>query len=150
MTFRTRPDLLWVHPASHTMRNGSFPCVKRLEIGVNHPSHLASRLNKEQCYTSTHPLLTTLLTSTPSKHVVVWTVPTLLRFLLLLCFVASVRILICDIKNLLQCSMHSYVLIKEGESSVSTILSIGDNQLHVSAIYSHLQAEFRFIISENV
>jgi len=40
--------------------------------------------------------------------------------------------------------------MKESESSLNTTLSIGDNQLHVSAIYIHLQAEYRFIIGENV
>jgi hypothetical protein len=39
---------------------------------------------------------------------------------------------------------------KEYKSSLKTTLSVGDNQLHVSAIYSHLQAEYRFIIGENI
>jgi len=36
-----------VHPASCTMDTGSFPGVKRLGRGVDHPPHLAPRLKKE-------------------------------------------------------------------------------------------------------
>ena len=39
-----------------TLGTGSFPEVKRLGCGVNHPPHLAPRLKKEQRYTSTPPL----------------------------------------------------------------------------------------------
>jgi len=35
------------HPASYIMGAGSFPGVKRPECGVDHPPHLAPRLNKE-------------------------------------------------------------------------------------------------------
>jgi hypothetical protein len=35
---------------------GSFRGVKRPGRGVDHPSHLALRLRKEQSYTSTPPL----------------------------------------------------------------------------------------------
>ena len=34
-------------PASYTMRAGSFPGVKRLVRGIDHPPHLAPRLKKE-------------------------------------------------------------------------------------------------------
>ena len=44
------------HPASYTMGTGSFPGVKGSGRGVDHPHHLASRLKKEQSYTSTPPL----------------------------------------------------------------------------------------------
>ena len=33
-------------------------------------------------------------------------------------------------------------------TSLNTTLSVGDNQQHVSAMYSHLQAEYRFIIGK--
>jgi hypothetical protein len=36
-----------VRPASYTMCTGSFPGVKRPGRGVDHPPHLALRLNKE-------------------------------------------------------------------------------------------------------
>ena len=44
-----------VHPTSNIMGNGwvSYPGVKRLGRGVNHPPHRASRLKKEYSYTST-------------------------------------------------------------------------------------------------
>jgi hypothetical protein len=45
-----------VHPASCTMNTGSLPGVKRPGRGVNHPPHLAPRLNKQYKCTST-PLL---------------------------------------------------------------------------------------------
>ena len=35
------------HPASCTIGTGSFPGVKRLERGVDHPPHLAPWLKKE-------------------------------------------------------------------------------------------------------
>ena len=38
--------------------------------------------------------------------------------------------------------------LNECKSSLNTTLSIGDNQLHVSAIYSHLQTEYRFVTGE--
>ena len=38
------------HPASYTMDTASFPGVKRPGRGVDHPSHLAPRLKKEQSY----------------------------------------------------------------------------------------------------
>jgi len=41
---QTRPG---AHPASYTMGIGSFPGVKRLLRGVNHPTHLSLRLRKE-------------------------------------------------------------------------------------------------------
>ena len=44
------------HPASCTMGTGSFPGVKQTGRGVDHPPHLATRLKKEQSYTSTPPL----------------------------------------------------------------------------------------------
>jgi hypothetical protein len=44
------------HPASYTMDTGSFSGVKRPGRGVDHPPHLAPRLNKEHSYTSTLPL----------------------------------------------------------------------------------------------
>ena len=36
-----------VHPASSTMGTGSFPGVKRLGRGVDHPPHIEPRLKKE-------------------------------------------------------------------------------------------------------
>jgi hypothetical protein len=42
--FRTDPE---THPASYTMGTGSFPWVKWPERGVDHPSHLASKLKKD-------------------------------------------------------------------------------------------------------
>jgi hypothetical protein len=48
--------VLKAHPASYTMGTLSFPGVKRLGRGVDHPPPLAPRLNKEQSYTSTPPL----------------------------------------------------------------------------------------------
>ena len=44
------------HPASYTMRTGSFPGVNRPGRGVDHPPLLAPRLKKEQICTSTPPL----------------------------------------------------------------------------------------------
>ena len=49
------------HPASYTMGTGSFlqkgrGGVKRPGRGIEHPHHLASRLKKEQSYTTTPPL----------------------------------------------------------------------------------------------
>ena len=41
------------HPASYTVGTGSFTGVKRPGRDVDHPIHLASRLKKEQSYTST-------------------------------------------------------------------------------------------------
>jgi hypothetical protein len=35
------------HPASYTMGTGSLPRVKRQKRGLDHPTHLAPRLNKE-------------------------------------------------------------------------------------------------------
>jgi hypothetical protein len=35
------------HPASYEMGTGFFPGVKRPQRGVDHPLHLATRLNKE-------------------------------------------------------------------------------------------------------
>ena len=51
--FRTRPDLSW-GPTSllYNEYRVSFPGVKRLGRGVDHPPHLASRLKKEQSHTS--------------------------------------------------------------------------------------------------
>ena len=43
---------LGAHPASNTIGTGSFPGAKRPGHGVDHPPHLASRLKKEQSYTS--------------------------------------------------------------------------------------------------
>jgi hypothetical protein len=43
-------------PAPYTMGIGSFPGVKRSRRDVDHPHHLAPRLNKEYSYTSTPPL----------------------------------------------------------------------------------------------
>jgi hypothetical protein len=40
------------HPASYTMRNGSFPRVKRPGCGVDHSLRLALRLKEEKGYTS--------------------------------------------------------------------------------------------------
>ena len=53
--FHTCPDRP-LGPASYTMGTGSFPGVKRPGRGVDHPSHLAPRLEKELSYTSTPPL----------------------------------------------------------------------------------------------
>ena len=36
-----------VYPASFIMGTGSFPGVKRPGLGVDHPPHLAPRLNRE-------------------------------------------------------------------------------------------------------
>jgi hypothetical protein len=44
------------HPASCIMNKGSLPRVKRPRRGVNHPPHLAPRLNKKYKCTSTHLL----------------------------------------------------------------------------------------------
>jgi hypothetical protein len=44
------------HPAFYTVGIGYFWSVKRPERGVEHPSHLAPRLKKENNYTSTPPL----------------------------------------------------------------------------------------------
>jgi hypothetical protein len=44
------------HPAFYTITTKSFPGVKRPELGVNHPPHLALRLKKEWVYTYTNPL----------------------------------------------------------------------------------------------
>ena len=44
------------HPASCTIGTGSFLGVKWPGRGVDHPPHLAPRLKKEYCYTSTPPL----------------------------------------------------------------------------------------------
>ena len=44
------------HPASFAMGTGSFPEVKRPGRGVDHPPHLAPRLEEELSYTSTHPV----------------------------------------------------------------------------------------------
>ena len=41
------------HPATYTMRTGSFTGVKRQGRGVDHPPLLAPRLKKEQSYIST-------------------------------------------------------------------------------------------------
>ena len=38
----------------------------------------------------------------------------------------------------------------ECKSSLNTTSSTDDEQLHVSAIHSHLLAEYRFIIGENI
>jgi hypothetical protein len=38
--------------------------------------------------------------------------------------------------------------LNECKSSLNTALSVGDKQLHVSAICSHLQTEYRFTIGE--
>jgi len=52
-TLQTGPG---AHPSSYTMGTGPFPGVKRPGRGVDHPPHLALRLNKEYSYTSTPPL----------------------------------------------------------------------------------------------
>ena len=44
------------HPAFYSMGTGSFPGLKRLRRGVDHPSHLALRLKKEYSYTSSPSL----------------------------------------------------------------------------------------------
>jgi len=44
------------HPASYAIDTGSLPGVKRPGRGVDHPPHLAPKLKKEWCYTSTPPL----------------------------------------------------------------------------------------------
>jgi hypothetical protein len=41
------------HPASYKMGTGSFPGLKRPGRGVDHPNHIATRLKKEESYTST-------------------------------------------------------------------------------------------------
>jgi len=41
---RTGPG---AQPVSYTVGTGSFPAVKQPERGVNHPPHLAPRLEKE-------------------------------------------------------------------------------------------------------
>jgi len=38
------------HPDTYTMGTGLFPGEKRPRRGVNHPCHLATRLNKEYSY----------------------------------------------------------------------------------------------------
>ena len=38
------------------MGTGSFPGIKRPEIGVDRPPHLAPRLKKDYSYTSTPPV----------------------------------------------------------------------------------------------
>jgi len=38
------------------MGTGSFPGLKRPELGVDHPPHLVPRLKKEYNYTSTLPV----------------------------------------------------------------------------------------------
>ena len=53
-TVRTGPE---AHPASYTTGTGSFPGVNRPKCGIDHPSHLASRLKKEYSYTSSPPLV---------------------------------------------------------------------------------------------
>ena len=47
--FRTRPNRPWRPPSLlyDTMGTESFPGVKRLGCGVNHPPHLTLRLKKE-------------------------------------------------------------------------------------------------------
>ena len=40
------------HPASYTMRTGSFPGVNRPRRGVDHPPHLVQRLKKDYGYIS--------------------------------------------------------------------------------------------------
>ena len=45
------------HPAPYTMGTGSLPGVKRPGRGVDHPSHLAPKLRKEQSYNSFPPLV---------------------------------------------------------------------------------------------
>ena len=40
------------HPTSYTTGTGSFPGVKRPGRGVDHPSHLAQRLNKDLTFAS--------------------------------------------------------------------------------------------------
>ena len=45
--FHTRPDRPGSPPTSYTMGTGSFPVLKRPGRGVDHPLHLAPRLNKE-------------------------------------------------------------------------------------------------------
>ena len=44
------------HPVSYTIGAGSFPGVKWLGRGVDHPPHVAPRSKKEYNYTSTPPL----------------------------------------------------------------------------------------------
>ena len=51
--FQTDPG---AYPAFYTTGTGSFPGVKRVGDGVDHPLQLVPRLRKEQSYTSTPPL----------------------------------------------------------------------------------------------
>ena len=44
------------HPASFTIRTGSFPWIKRQGHGVDHPPYLAPRLKKVQSYNFPPPL----------------------------------------------------------------------------------------------
>ena len=44
---------------------------------------------------------------------------------------------------------YTFVNKQKCKANRDTSLFIGDNQLHVSVIYSHLEAEYRFIIGEN-
>jgi hypothetical protein len=56
--FRTRPERPWGPPSLLYVQwvPGPSPGVKRPGRGVNHPPHLAPRLNKEYSYTSTPSL----------------------------------------------------------------------------------------------
>jgi len=51
--FQTGPG---AHPASYTMGTGSFPKVKRLGPGADHPLYLEPSLKKEYSYITTPPL----------------------------------------------------------------------------------------------
>jgi hypothetical protein len=44
------------HPASYTMGTGSFPGVKRLGHGVDHPPSSSAKVKEKCSYTSTPPL----------------------------------------------------------------------------------------------
>jgi hypothetical protein len=52
--FRTCPDRPWGPPG--TMGTGSFPEVKRLGRGADHPPPSSAEVEKEESYTSTPPL----------------------------------------------------------------------------------------------
>jgi len=45
--FALRLTGLRAHPVFYTMRTGSFPEIRELGRGVNHPPHLSPRLKKE-------------------------------------------------------------------------------------------------------
>jgi hypothetical protein len=44
------------HPASCTMRTGSFPGLKRPVRGAEHPPPSSAEVKEEYSYTCTHPL----------------------------------------------------------------------------------------------